>query len=530
MKKNIKQWKWVGFGLVGVLFLGLFLRIYNLTILPIFVDEAIYVRWAQVMSSEATLRFLPLSDGKQPLFMWVLMFLIDSFSNPLFIGRLVSVVSSLGTMFGIFVFSYLLFKNRLVSIVSVFLYSISPFSVFFDRMALVDSMLSMFGVWTAVFGFLTVKYRRLDFALITGFFLGFASLTKSPAIFFAILLPGFWLLVSWPKVWKKRIEVFGKLATLLVVTYVLAYMMYGIQRLGPNFHLLSSRTGDYVLPISHLWTNFKDPLIPYLKDVGVWFWAMGPSILLPLTLLGMYVGFKKYFKETLILSAWFFAPVLIQAEFARVFTARYIFFTLPYFFILSAMVFLGKKEVNNQNMNFRITKINFVKKIAILFVVIFIFQAIRFDYLLLTKPESANLTRGERSGYLEEWTAGQGIYEVSEFIKKEHAKEPDIQIVVGTEGYFGTLPDGLQIYLNSVPNIVVIGVGVIIEDTPKSLIESVEAGNKTYLVVNKSRFKGDVDKQGFELIESFPKALRLTDSKQYVQHGSREELFFFELH
>lgn len=515
-QKIIKQWKWIGIGMIVIILLGFFLRIYNLTILPIFVDEAIYVRWAQVMSSEATLRFLPLSDGKQPLFMWVLMFLIDSFSNPLFIGRLVSVASSLGTMFGIFVFSYLLFKNKLVSAVSVFLYSISPFSVFFDRMALVDSMLSMFGVWTAVFGFLTVKYKRLDYALITGFFLGFASLTKSPAIFFAILIPGFWLLVSWPKVWKERIKIFGKLATLLVVTYVLAYTMYGIQRLGPNFHLLSSRTGDYVLPISHLWTNFKDPLIPYLKDVGVWFWAMGPSMLLPLTLLGMYVGFKKYFKETLILSAWFFAPVLIQAEFARVFTARYIFFTLPYFFILSAMVFLSKKKM--------------LKKTAVLFVVISIFQAIKFDHLLLTKPENANLTRGERSGYLEEWTAGQGIYEVSEFIKKEHAKEPDIQIVVGTEGYFGTLPDGLQIYLNSVPNIVVIGVGVIIEDTPKSLIESVKAGNKTYLVVNKSRFKGNADKQGFELIESFPKALRLTDSKQYAQHGPREELFFFELH
>lgn len=512
MKKTLKQWKWVGIGMVGVVLLGLSLRIYNLTILPVFVDEAIYVRWAQVMSSEATLRFLPLSDGKQPLFMWVLMFLIDSFSNPLFIGRLVSVMSGMGTMFGIFVFSYLLFKNKAVSLFSVFAYSISPFSVFFDRMALVDSMLSMFGIWTAIFGFLTVKYRRLDFALLTGFFLGFASLTKSPAIFFAILIPGFWLLVSWPKVWKKRIEVFGKLAILLIVTYVLAYAMYGIQRLGPNFHLLSSRTGDYVLPISHLWTNFKDPLIPYLKDVGVWFWAMGPSMLLPLTFLGIYFGFKKYGKETLILLAWFLAPILVQAEFARVFTARYIFFTLPYFFILSAMVFLKS-----------------FKKFIVLIAIVFIFQAIKFDYLLLTKPESANLTRGERSGYLEEWTAGQGIYEVSEFIKKEHAKEPDIQIIVGTEGYFGTLPDGLHIYLNDVSNVVVIGVGVIIEDTPQSLVESVEAGNKTYLVINKSRFKGDVKKQGFELIESFPKALRLTDSKQYAQHGSQEELYFFQL-
>ena len=130
MKKFLEQWKWVLVGMIGVVLLGFFLRVYNLTILPIFVDEAIYIRWAQVMASEATLRFLPLSDGKQPLFMWVLMFLIDYFSDPLFIGRLVSVASSVGTMFGIFIFSYLLFKNKAVSLFSVFAYSISPFSVF----------------------------------------------------------------------------------------------------------------------------------------------------------------------------------------------------------------------------------------------------------------------------------------------------------------------------------------------------------------------------------------------------------------
>src|SRR3989344_5815509 len=68
--------------------------------LPIFADEAIYIRWSQIMAAEPTLRFLPLSDGKQPLFMWVLMFLVRKLPDPLITGRLVSVFSGLGTIAG----------------------------------------------------------------------------------------------------------------------------------------------------------------------------------------------------------------------------------------------------------------------------------------------------------------------------------------------------------------------------------------------------------------------------------------------
>jgi len=153
----------------------------------------------------------------------------------------------------------------------------------------------------------------------------------------------------------------------------------------------------------------------------------------------------------------------------------------------------------------------------------------KFDYYLLTNPEKANLPRGERSGYLEEWTAGQGIKEIADYLKNQSSINNNQQIIVGTEGYFGTLPDGLQIYLNDLPNIKVIGVGVIIDDTPQSLRDAKRAGNKTYLIFNKSRYKGKPDEQGLTLIQKYPKALRLTDSRQYIIHGPQEELLFFEI-
>src|SRR5688500_11242018 len=86
------------FTLFGIAVLFFALRLPNLTLQPIFADEAIDVRWAQIMRSEPTLRFLPLSDGNAPLFMCILMPLFTVFSDPLYAGRFLSVLSGFVTL------------------------------------------------------------------------------------------------------------------------------------------------------------------------------------------------------------------------------------------------------------------------------------------------------------------------------------------------------------------------------------------------------------------------------------------------
>jgi 4-amino-4-deoxy-L-arabinose transferase-like glycosyltransferase len=290
MKKFWQEWKIVFFLGFLILLIALGFRLYNLTILPVFADEAIYIRWSQVMSAEPTHRFLPLSDGKQPLFMWVLMFLVKRFSDPLFIGRLVSVGAGMGTLIGLFVLTYYLFKSKTVALAVSFIWAISPFSLFFDRMALVDSMLAMCGVWTLLWGVITAKTLRLDMAMFTGFALGAALLTKSPALFFVILLPSTWLLSPWPKKRKKVVLHLINLVCLSLTSYVIGYAMFNILRLGPNFHLLASRNRDYVFPLNHLWTNPKDPFIFYFHRAFEWLWIMGPAAVLILAVLGIVLN------------------------------------------------------------------------------------------------------------------------------------------------------------------------------------------------------------------------------------------------
>ena len=208
-------------------------------------------------------------------------------------------------------------------------------------------------------------------------------------------------------------------------------------------------------------------------------------------------------------------PNSIQAEFAKVFTARYILFSIPFIIIFAGSAFLTKKKE--------------IKKLLSLGLIVFVLHSLYIDGLLLTDVERAPLPRSERFGYLEEWTAGTGIKEAADIIRKEKLANPVQGFVVGTEGFFGTLPDGLQIYLNDIPEITVIGVGLGIKEVPIQLMESKISGNKTYLVVNSSRFLGDAEELGLDTLGAYPKAFRPEGTEKFIQHGPRETLYLFEV-
>jgi hypothetical protein len=378
-------------------------------------------------------------------------------------------------------------------------------------MALVDSMLSMFGIWSFYFFLLAVESVRFDFAMLAGFALGGALLTKSPALFFSLLLPTIVFFsrdFSISTFFKKTMMLRNiRVLLLLLPVYLIGYGMFNILRLGPNFELLSSRNLDYVYPISHILTQPFNPFLAHLKDIGIWFVYLGPLFLPLLFLLGLWQGIAHYKKQTLVLLLWFLLPLLVQAEFAKVFTARYILFVIPYFLIISSLAILTQKRL---------------KKLVLTLMVLFVLASVWQDANFIFDPAKALLPRVERAGYLEQWTAGTGIAQVANYLVDLHAKNQGKEAVVGTEGYFGTLPDGLQIYLNNYPDIKVIGVGVNLREVPEALINSKKAGVNTFLVINTSRLQiTNSDSMGLKLISSYPKAQK--------PDGSSESLLFFKL-
>ena len=478
----------------------LFLRIHDLSGLPVFVDEAIYIRWGQLIKSESTLRFVPLQDGKQPFFMWLTAGFLKFVSDPLIAGRLVSVFSGLATMIGVGSLAVLLTKKTSIFLLGMALYLLVPYTLFFDRMALVDSLLACFGVWSILLAIVLGREKRLDIAMILGIVLGLAMLTKSPAIFFVVFSPLLAVVYGFSRKNKKELLVlFGLVG--ISLGFVLA--IYTILRLGPNFHMIAIRNKDYVWPLSEITKHPLDPLIPHLKDVWRYYFGYLTLPVMVLGIIGMAKLVAKDWKNSILLF-WWIVPLVVQSAIAKTFTARYILYTVPLFLVFSAVT------VDQLLLRIKTNRNNLLVSGVVVFGLML--PLLRFDWLLLASPEKTPLPKDERQGYLQDWTSGWGIRQSAEYIKSLPKETP---IVVGTEGYFGTLPDGLQIYLDKEPGVTVIGVGYPISSIPKSLLDNVEAGNRSFLLINQSRFLAE-SQEGLYLI------------KEYLKPGG-DKLLLFEL-
>lgn len=451
------------------------LRFVNLNSWPVFADEAIYVRWAQVMKAESSLRFLPLSDGKQPLYMWTMIPLLKVFSDPLIAGRVLSGLTGIISVLGVGLLGYLFTKDVNRGLTAAAIYAVVPYTVLFSRMALVDSMLVMFIIWGLLFFEISIEKQRWDFSMLAGFAFGFAWLTKSPAMFSLFLLPSIFFLHKWR--WINL--------GYLVTTLVIAFGMYNILRLGPEFHMIAIRNLDYVWPLSEILKHPLDPLKPHVVDAWNFFWYL----LTPIGLLLALVGIRKNW----VIALWWLIPIFAQATIARGFTARYLLFTVPFAVLL-------------------------VSKFNKYLLTLIIISALIIDGLILYKPESVPLPRNERAGYLEEWTAGQGIKEVSEKIIQMSKDGP---VLVGSEGFFGTPFSALELYLNKASNVRIVGVGVWIDSVSDKLTNAL-SDNQVVMVVNSDRLHiDDYSKHNLTLLAEYPKAIK--------PDGTYNKLLFFKV-
>jgi len=499
MTKN-KAFRFFLFIFIVVLYF--FSRLQNLTSIPVFGDEAIYIRWAQIIKSEENLRFIPQTDGKQPLFMWFNALSLKFISDPLVASRFISVLSGFGIIIVLFfttavilnfksseknIFKFI--QNSIStyfypSIFTSLIYCLLPFTFFFDRLALADTLLSFFGLTSLLFSLLLSKYPRLDLSFILGTILGLAWLTKSPAIYFIALSLGTFFIFNLKKI---------LLIVFPLISSIIAFVIYNILRLGPQFNMIYLRNRDYVWSFSEIIKHPFDPLRPHLLDTFVLYSHYISWPLLLVSLLGILFYFyqKNKFKKTfLVLILWWLLPLIANATIAKVFTARYILFILPSLIIIFSL-----------SISFLFSKIDSILVKSILLVIIFILN-INFITKISIDPFHQVLPSTE-TGYLSDWTSGWGISQSASYLKEKSKKA---NVIVGTEGNFGTLPDGLQIYTNKVPQLTVVGLGLGFTGIPENLINAKNYGDEVYLLINKSRLKissSELDKM--KLISTFEK-------------------------
>lgn len=415
-----------------------FLRLIALTHLPLFTDEAIYIRWAQIAKQDTAERFISLTDGKQPLFIWLTALALKFFHDPLVAGRMVSVMAGLGTTIGMFFLGREVFRNHWIGIVSALLYVIFPFSLVYDRMAMYDSLIGTFTVWGLYLTVLLVRKMRLDLAFILGFVSGAAVLNKTNGFFIIYLLPFSLVLFDWK---KKALQTrLVRYAGLCLVAVVITYGLYMILRLSPFYYIINQKNAVFVYPVGEwlhhpflqLWSNTTGLVDWYFRYVG-----------LPFTLaaLAAFIVAKDFFREKALLFLWFVLPFVALAFFGRLIYPRYILFMtyslLP--LVAYTIVVLFKK----------LNRLLWIGLTALIVV-----YSVFADVMILTNFAASPIPQADKGQYVTGWPAGIGVKESVAFFQDQAAKQP---IFIGTEGTFGLMPEAYEIYLKNNPNVTIKG-------------------------------------------------------------------------
>ena len=455
-------------------------RLINLTLIPIFTDEAIYIRWGQIALQDPVHRFISLEDGKQPMFIWLMLPALKWIPDPLMAGRLVSVFSGVLTLVGLVVLSWKLFGEK-IGWFSGFIYIISPFFLLYDRLALYDSLTTALMVWALFLTILMADLLRLDIALLLGMIIGAGFLTKSSAQFALILLPSTLLLFDWKT--KERRKRLLKLAGLGIVATLISKGIELILRLAPLSHMIGLKDHTFIVTnqefIAHPFERFFGNL------GGLWSWIQSYATypLMGLFVIGLIYGLKKYRAKTAFLSLWFLVPFLALASFGKVLYPRYLLFMLAPLvpIVANGLVCLfsaGTPEPRTRALATHGRR-PWEQASVVLGLLIIILYPVYFSYKIIYNPISAPLPAVDRFQLLDDWPSGYGINEVVDFINQRSKKE---KIFIGTEGTFGLTPAALNIYLKDNKNVEVKGYWPV-DTSIQELTEIALTGKPTFLLL-----------------------------------------------
>lgn len=439
------------------------LHLFRLTALPVFADEAIYIRWSQLIIDDwQRYLFYPMNDGKTPLLMWLMIPGLLIFNDQLWAARLLSVLVGAGTVS----LTYLLVRQlklpRKTALFASLLVSITPFTFFYHRLALTDSLL-LFNLLASYYFALRLAERpRWTNVLGVAVFFWLSLMSKTPALLF---LPIFYLTglllpkPTWAKIFTHSIWLsLGLLVAGLAFYSLRIVPLFGqLFAVGGNFlqdrnDLLSSRIIDIVTYNARF---FCQQLLVYLGPILLLAWPFA----------------KTHRRTQLVLLAsagLFLLPLILLG---KVIYPRYI---LPssIFLIISAAVTLGSWQSKT-----------YLRYLALFFTSAY---SLFFIFTAYFQPDRLSLSATDREQFLEEWSSGHGIREASQIIIEMAQTQT---VAVATEGHFGTLPDGILLYLHkqNVDNIYVEGIGQPVKSIPDFFQERAQNFERQLLIVNSHR-------------------------------------------
>jgi len=520
---------WVWSILVVVTYL--LTHLLSLTTLPIFADEAIYIRWTQLMIDDwQRYAFFPLNDGKTPLQFWLLIPWQFLPLNQLASARLFMVFVGLLQILASAWLAKLFGAKRFGQLSAMVLSAFLPYWFFHHSLFLLDGLLALWITLTFGCGLKLVQgissedrlsqksfvaHARL--IVLTGLAFGAALLTKVPAI---LVAPSIGLLVFYQ---TKNAQHALKKAVFLLIAAAVGLSCFLMLALTPVFGQLFARGSDFLFPWQTVLLDgaWQETLPSFPNYAFTFLIYLTPAVFI-LNVVSLFTR-KEQSRSHLLFWAGviFLFPMMLLG---RVVYPRYLF-PASVFFTISASLFLEQLVEWIRRKPLSVTSASVSVTLAILLANSAQISS-QFIWTSMTDSASLPLVRADRDQYLLTWSSGHGIEESVAYIQEIAATK---KVAVATEGSFGTLPDGLLVYFHrqDVQNIFIDGIGYPVKSISNDFISKTANFDQYLLIGNSDRIKdSDIPLDKLKLLQQYcrpePTAscLQIWDFTQYYSELS----------
>lgn len=405
---------------IGLLFLiYLLTRTVSLTLLPIFLDEAVHIQWSERLYAEGRI-LRPVGSGR--LLAVATYGLALPSSDRLWAARMIAVLVGALTLLGTTLLSSRLFGKR-AGVVAGLLYVFSPFALVYDRLALSDGFLSA-SITALMFSTWAVAHKRRPGVGGAALLVVLAVASKVSALLFLATLPlG---VLTLPR------ERFPALRALAVAG------MVGLLCASPILWFFVSNSGE--ISSQHLVdpAQAASQIVSTLTDMREWVTSyFGIPIMLAAALSLILI---RDGRAVWLLASWA-APFVLFALFSQPWSARYVLPTLPPILILIA----GGIEALAVRMK------SGSVGVALGLTALVSLPGLAFDRQLLLDPARAPFPEDDRRQLVTDWPSGYGVRELAARVKREALAGPITAYV--DSGGLRTVPTSLSILLGRDPAI-----------------------------------------------------------------------------
>lgn len=418
-----------------LLFLLIFYFIFaliNVTLLPIFNDESIYLDWGWISLHVPGNAYISLTDAKQPFLIWIFGIFATIFPDPLFAGRFVSILIGSFTVAGIYSLTKKLFNTQ-TAFFAALVYTITPIFLFYNRQALLEAAIACVGVWSGSMLLTLLQKPTWKRGILLGIIMGLGFFIKSSSLIF-IVSSAVIVLFYFFKYGKKRLfpSFLVSLVSILVVDFILL--------INPLFWQTFSSNDRYTYTLGEL---FSFPIIPWASHfygfLQVGFIYITPFIFLA-GLWGIYLLVKKKGTYTVGILLFFILALLLEIFTVKDQSQRYLVSFLPFFCIPAASVLW---QFWNSSLLKKLTVavsffIPFVMSLVILFA--------PATYIISLAKISEYADMSDVTGY----TAGYGINETLAYIQEHSIATQPTMVLFAL--WTGNPENALDVYSFKTPN------------------------------------------------------------------------------